>query len=305
MKMKKIILVTVDFNSEKETHDLLASLSGIDISDFTFEIIVVDNASKIPFTLHTSEKKKSLHVIRNNTNTGFTGGYNTGISYALSKQADYVLLLNNDTIVDKNFVHELLHIAESDEKIGLVAPKIYFAKGHEFHRENYTADELGSVLWYAGGGIDWNNAMSFHRGVDEVDTGQYDTTEETGFVTGCCMFLKSEVLKNIGVLDNKYFLYFEDADLNIRIKKSGYKIMYAPKSIIWHANAASSGVGSLLHDYYISRNRMLFGMKYAPFRVKIALLRESIRLLLFGRTWQKRGILDFYRFHFGKGSFHI
>jgi len=235
---------------------------------------------------------------------GFSGGYNTGMRYALNHGADYVMIINNDTIVDPNLLKEFLLVVKTDPKIGLIGAKIYFAKGHEFHKERYTEHESGKVFWYAGGGFDWNNAVSYHRGVDEVDHGQYDTTEETGFVTGCCMFLTRDVLEKAGFLDDNYFLYYEDANLNQRIKQAGYKVMYAPKAILWHVNAASSGgSGSKLHDYFITRNRMLFGMKYGNIRLKFALIQESLRLLLYGREWQKKGIQDFYLRRFGKGSF--
>jgi GT2 family glycosyltransferase len=113
-------------------------------------------------------------------------------------------------------------------------------------------------------------------------------------------------LEKAGLFDEKLFLYFEDADLSQRVLRAGYTIIYAPKAVIWHANAASGGgSGSILHDYYITRNRMIFGMKYAPLRSKIALVRESLRLLVSGRQWQKIGIRDFYIGKFGKGSFGV
>ena len=303
--MKKVAIVTVDFNSEKETHDCLASIEKLDTDGITLEVIVIDNASKKSFVPTKKEKKGYIHFIRNEMNLGFSGGYNTGIHYALNLGSDYILLLNNDTIVEKAFLQELLKVIESDKKIGLVGPKIYFAKGHEFHKDRYKKEDLGNVIWYAGGGIDWKNVLSYHRGVDEVDNGQYAKVEETGFVTGCCMLFKREVFEKVGLLDDTYFLYFEDADINMRVKKNGYKIMFAPKAIVWHVNAASSGVGSSLHDYFISRNRMIFGMRYASLRIKLSLIKESLRLLMKGREWQKKGIRDFYLMRFGRGTYRF
>jgi hypothetical protein len=154
--------------------------------------------------------------------------------------------------------------------------------------------------------MDWANIIGQHRGVDEADKGQFDKVEETEIATGCCMMIKKEVLKKVGLLDDKYFLYYEDSDLSVRAKKAGYKIVYAPKSIIWHKNAGSAGgSGSALQDYYIIRNRLLFGFRYASARSKLALFRESLFLLLRGRRWQKRGIIDFYLGKLGKGSYKI
>ena len=222
----------------------------------------------------------------------------------MKRNADYVLVVNNDTIIDPLMIKNLLKVLDSDERIGVVTPKIYFAKGHEFHKDRYSKEELGKVFWYAGGYTDWANVTSIHRGVDEVDKGQYDKIEKTDFASGCCMFFKKEVFEKVGMFDDKFFLYFEDADLNERIKKKGFDIYFVPTAILVHVNAASSGgAGNPLQDYYIARNRMLFGLRYAPLRSKIALIRESLRILRKGREWQKKGIADFYKGKFGKGSY--
>ncbi len=304
--MKHVALVTVNFNSEKETHSLLSSLRNLQQNEFTLSIIVVDNASKIRFALLDAEKKQNITLITTEKNLGFSGGYNTGIQEALRIGADYIVIINNDTLVKKDFIQKFLETCENSQQIGIVAPKIYFAKGHEFYNEKYKEAEKGKVFWYAGGFMDWNTVFSKHRGVDEVDHGQYDRVEQIDFATGCCMFIPREVLQKVGGFDNSLFLYFEDADLSQRILRAGYKILYQPKSVIWHVNAASGGgSGSSLHDYYITRNRMVFGMRYAPLRSRFALFRESINLLLFGREWQKKGIQDFYLRKLGKGSFPI
>jgi GT2 family glycosyltransferase len=118
--------------------------------------------------------------------------------------------------------------------------------------------------------------------------------------------LKKEILEKVKGYNEEYFLYYEDADLSMRIKKLGSKIIYNPNAIIWHKNAQSSGgSGSNLQDYYISRNRMLFGLKYASLRAKIALIRESLRILVGGRKWQKIGIKDYYFNKLGKGSYSV
>ena len=185
-------------------------------------------------------------------------------------------------------------------------PKIYFAKGHEFHKSRYTEEEKGKVIWYVGGVLDWRNVIGRHRGVDEVDVGQYEKVENTEFATGCCMMIRKEVFKRIGLFDEKYFLYYEDADFSIKAKHAGYKIVYSPKAYLWHINAGSAGgSGSALQDYYTTRNRMIFGMRHAPLRSKISLIRESISLFLTGRDWQRVGIRDFYFSRFGKASFSI
>ena len=303
--MKKVAIVILNFNGYKDTIECLESLNKLSIDNFEPLVVVVDNGSESKFKVQSLKfKVGEIKVIRNEENLGFSGGNNIGIKYALEQGSDYILILNNDTFVDKNLVKELIKTADSDTKIGIVSPKIYFAKGFEFHEGRYKKDELGCVFWYAGGIMDWKNLIGYHKGVDEVDNGQYDKIEETEISTGCCMMVKKEVFEKIGMLDERYFLYYEDSDLNLRAKKAGFKIIYSPKAILWHKNAGSGeGSGSSLQDYYISRNRLIFGYQYGSLRLKFALLRESFGLLISGRKWQKRGILDFYLRRFKRGSY--
>ncbi len=303
--MNKVFVVILNYKGHKDTEDLLESLKMINKKSFYLNVVLVDNFPQDPIKLDEKKYKElNLKIIYNKVNLGFSGGNNVGIKYSLENGADYILILNNDTYVDKNFIEELLE-SFSNELVGVVVPKIYFAKGFEFH-DRYKKEDLGKVIWYAGGGIDWKNVLGFHRGVDEVDKGQYDLTEETELASGCCLMLKKEILEKVKGYNEDYFLYYEDADLSMRIKKLGSKIIYNPNAIIWHKNAQSSGgSGSNLQDYYISRNRMLFGLKYASLRAKIALIRESLRILVGGRKWQKIGIKDYYFNKLGKGSYSV
>lgn len=302
---KKVFISILDFNGKKNTIKCLESLDKINTEGVDVTIIVIDNASRDSLTeAELKTKNIPLKLITNKENLGFAGGHNVGIQYALEQNADYILLLNNDTEVDKDFVVELLKVAEKDDAIAAVGSKIYFAKGNEFHKDRYKEKELGHVFWYAGGITDWNNVYGIHRGVDEVDIGQYNEVQETDFASGCSVLLSAKALRDVGLFDDRYFLYYEDGDLQERIKRAGYKIYYAPKSVLWHINAASSGgSGSPLQDYYISRNRMLFGFLYSPIKTKFALLRESVKIMITGRKWQKKGVTDFYLKKFGKGSY--
>ena len=304
--MKKIAVVTVNFDTEKDTISFLHSLKEIKAPDFSLEIIIVDNGSENVLKLPDNLKDEKVLLMRSESNKGFSGGNNIGMKKALEEGADYILIVNNDTIVDPDMITNLLKVLESKPHIGATTPKIYFAKGHEFHKDRYAQDELGKVFWFAGGYTDWDNVRSVHRGVDEVDHGQYDRTEKTAFATGCCMLIKREVLEKVGLFDDRYFLYYEDADLDERIQRAGYDIYYAPEAKLIHVNAASSGGagnGNVLQDYFITRNKMLFGMTYAPLRTKLALFRESLRLLKTGRPFQKLAIKDYYSRKFNKGTF--
>lgn len=303
--MKKVFIVILNYKGHNDTVELLKSLTKIKRDSFLLGTIVVDNFPDDPIKMDSKKYPNlNLKIIYNNKNLGFSGGNNVGIKDALENGADFVLLINNDTYADPNFVEELLKVAENEKEAGIVVPKIYFAKGFEYHKK-YKENELGKVIWYAGGNMDWANIIGYHRGVDEVDDGQFGQVVETQIASGCCLMLKRELLEKIRGYDDKYFLYYEDADLSMRAIKKGYRIIFAPKSIIWHKNAQSSGgSGSGLQDYYIARNRMIFGFEYASFRAKFALIRESIKLIFIGRAWQRKGIIDFYIGKFGKGSFN-
>jgi len=305
--MRNVFVSIINFNGRDNTFRCLDSLKKLNASNFKLNTIVIDNGSKEKLNLSENYLDNiPLKVITNKKNLGFTGGHNTGINYALSKDADYVLVLNNDVVVDPNLISQLLKALGKNDKYAIASPKIYFAPGFEYHRERYKKSEKGNVIWYAGGQMDWKNVIAKHRGVDEVDRGQYQRIEITDFATGACFLIKREVLKKVGFFDDKYFLYYEDSDLSQRIRRAGYKIIYAPDAVVWHRNAASAGgSGSPLQDYYISRNRLLFGLRYAPARSKIALIRESLKLLITGREWQKKGVRDFYLGRFGKGSYSV
>lgn len=306
--MEKIAIVVLHFNKVKETLSCITSLQKLSVKNFTLSIIVVDNGSTEKFQLSATGsglKKIQVEIIRNESNRGFSGGNNAGIRHALQSGCEYIIVLNNDTIVDENLVSKLYTAMQKNEKIGITSPKIYFAKGYEFHKERYKKEDLGKVLWYAGGIIDWANVIARHRGVDEVDVMQYNSVEKTDFASGCCMMIRSTLLKQVGLFDEKYFLYYEDNDFSQRAKRKGFSLMYVPQAFLWHKNASSAGgSGSSLQDYYITRNRMIFGFCYASLRAKVALVKESIVLLFRGRKWQRIAAMDFYLGKLGKGTYN-
>lgn len=301
----KVFIVILTWNQLKLTKEMLINIGRVETKGLKLEAIVVDNGSKDGTQEALRDYKlpnMPFKLIENPENLGFAEGNNVGIKDALKKGANYVILMNNDIIVPQDLIVQLIKVTEKDKKIGLLAPKMYFAKGYEFHKDRYSEKDLGKVIWYAGGIIDWDNVYSSHRGVDEVDKGQYENQVDTDYVNGACALIRSDVIKDIGFLDKKLFLYWEDADLSERARKAGWQVVYTPKTYIWHKVAQASGIGSNLNDYFLTRNRMVFGMRYARPRTKLALIRESLRLLVSGRKWQKIGVRDFYLGRFGKGS---
>jgi GT2 family glycosyltransferase len=300
--LPKVLVIILSWNRKDDTVETIKSLSESVVANFDLEILVVDNASSDG----TVEKVKGLFpkvkTIVNRENLGFAEGNNVGIRHGLRDGFDYIALLNDDTIVDKNLIKKILEEHQKNEKAGAISPKIYFAKGFEFHKNKYKESEKGKAIWYAGGVMDWKNIYGSNRGVDEVDKGQFDETTETDFATGCFVMYKRKALEEVGLYDKRFYLYMEDADHAQRMKAAGWKILYSGRGCLWHKVSQSSGIGSELNDYYLTRNRMLFGLKYASLRTKFALIRESLRLLVNGRKWQKIGIRDYYLGKFGKGS---
>jgi GT2 family glycosyltransferase len=304
MRPPKVSIVILNWNGHADTIACLESITQLETGNFQIETLVVDNASTNDSVEKIKKTFPKINIVKNKENLGFAQGNNEGIKYAMEHEADYVLVLNNDTILDKNLVLEFLRSAEKHPKAGVMTGKIYFAKGYEYHKTRYKKQELGKVVWSAGGDIDWKNVYGTNHGVDEVDTGQFSKERHTDFATGACSFLNVNALKQVGLYDKKYYLYLEDMDLSHRIKLKNWEIIYVPKAILWHKVSQSSGIGSSLNDYYITRNRLLFGMKYASKRTKAALIKESLKFLTTGRKWQKKGVLDYYLQKFGKGSWN-
>ncbi|HKY73994.1 MAG TPA: glycosyltransferase family 2 protein [Patescibacteria group bacterium] len=297
-----IAVVIVNYHGLEDTKECLESV-GVAVRGMNARIVLVDvsdeeNGERQGETL--SNMFPSVHVIYAQ-NHGFSASYNVGLAEAIHQwNPQYLAILNNDTRVDKNLFKELLGFAEEHPGIAAFTPKIYFEKGYEFHKNAYKDLERGRVLWYAGGHIDWNGVYGWHRGVDEVDHGQFSEDERTSFGTGCCMLFSTETYKRVGSLRNEYFLYYEDTDYTERVKRSHGEIWFVPSATLWHKNAGSSGSGSDLHVYYQTRNRLLFGLRFAPFRTKISLLREAVGILNAGTSTRKEAVFHALTHHFGR-----
>lgn len=300
--MSKVAVIILHYKGEDDTKECLGSLFRRTANKRQLQVILVINGASSSFSSDLQKNYPQIETIVTGENLGFAEGNNVGIKKAIEFGSSQIILLNNDTLVAQEMVDELISFVETDKSIGLVSPKIYFASGYEYYQDRYKKEEKGKVIWYAGGQIDWANVYPSHRGVDEVDNGQYDETQETDFATGCCMLIKRNVIDEIGLLDKKYFLYFEDIDYSLRAQKAGFKVFYYPKTHLWHKNASASGKpGSTLHLYYQTRNRLYFGLQYASFWTKKSLILDSIRQLMKEGVYRK-AVLDYYTKKMGKGS---
>jgi GT2 family glycosyltransferase len=283
--VKTLAVVILNYRVAEET---IKCLKSVQLSSYkNTKIIVVDNNSKDGLQEKLNEFK-DIYFFANSENSGYTGGNNIGMKLALQMGVDYVLILNPDTTIEKDCIENLVKAVEKTGA-GVVGPKIYFTGT--------------KTIWYAGGIMDLANVIGSHRGVNEKDTGQYDMQVETDYVTGAAMLIKIEVIKKIGLFDDNFFLYYEDADFCMRAKNKGFKIYYIPEAVVYHENAKSSGLGSPLQDYFITRNRMLYGAKFLKFRTRFALFREAVRNI--GKATRRLAFFDFLIGNFGKGSFKI
>jgi len=192
--------------------------------------------------------KKDLILIKNSENYGFAEGNNIAIRFALETlKPDYTLLLNNDTVVDPNFLNELIHIAKSDSSIGILGPTIFD------YKSPLRVQSAGlKILWNEGNTID----LAFEGDLPI-------STQEVDAVTGCASLVKSELLNKIGLLNKKYFAYFEDVEWCIRARNAFYKIVYVPKGKIWHKGGATSSKITGFGVYQHTRNRFWFMKQHA------------------------------------------
>jgi GT2 family glycosyltransferase len=301
----RVAIIILNWKQPQLTIDTVSSFLKIKHPDFDYQIILIDNGSPDD-SVKIFQKNFGTHpavtLLRTTSNLGYVGGNNFGIKYGLDKKFDYFLIVNNDVLVDPDFLEILINEINKNPR-SLLAPKIYFAPGYEYHRHRYSKKDLGKVIWAIGGILDWQNIYGSNLGIDEVDIGQYDQNPPApDFISGCCFLVNRQFFEDVGLFDEKYYLYLEDADLSRRALKLGYRLVVVPESKIWHVNSGSSSAGSLLHDYFLTRNRLLFTLRYAGLRTKFAVFRESLRHLLIGRNWQKRGVIDFYLGRLNKGS---
>ncbi len=226
MSMPTVFIILVNWNGKSVTLECLESLKHVSYANRS--VLVVDNASSDGSQEEIAERFPEVILLRMDENLRFAGGNNAGIRYALRHGADMVLLLNNDTTVAPGFLEPLVRRLQSSPGIGMTTPKIL-----------YEADP--KRVWFAGASISfWSGTMK-HIGIREMDGGQFDEPRESDYATGCCALTTRAVIESVGVLDESFFMYGEDADWSMRIRRSGLRIMYEPASVIWHKVSVSSG----------------------------------------------------------------
>jgi len=265
----KLAIISVVYNNYSILTDFFQSLKNQ--TNKNFKLFLSDTSEKKE---EVAKQQFPLEVVSYN-NYGYAHGINQGIKTAISHGFTHFCIINDDTYFEKEFVNNSLNALEKHPG-SLIGGKIFYAPHYEYYKK-YAEKDLGKVIWYAGGKNDWRNCTTEHLGVDQVDQPQFNQPKPTDFITGCLMLCDREVIDRVGFLDESYFLYYEDADYCERAKRKNIPLFYDPKITIWHKNAQSTaGPGSKLHQKYQKQNQLKFGLKYAPFKTKLHLIKNYI-----------------------------
>lgn len=268
----KVSIIVLNWNGKEDTIECFESLKHITYPNY--EILLVDNGSTDDSIEFFREYYKNTIIISNGKNLGFAEGNNVAIRKAINKGTDYVLLLNNDTVVDPSFLDELIDVAESDKKIGIVGPTIY----------NYNSLKIQSAGLY----FQWDKGKGRRLRYNEIDKGDFDHIIEVDYVSGCALLAKRELIEKIGYLNKYYFAYWEETEWCIRARKQLYKVLYAPKSKIWHKGGCTSIRKSTgFQEYQLARNRFWFMKKHAT-------KKQYLSFLLYGFMFEFWALGIFY-----------
>ncbi len=245
--MKALWVVVLTWNGYADTRALLSSLARCRSPEgWAVVPLVVDNASSdgTPEKLGAEFPQVRLRV--NAANLRFAGGNNVGLREALAQGADAVALLNNDTEADPELWARLVQAIEERADLTAAAPLIYYQRPPD-------------RIWYAGGRLVPALGLAAHRGLRSKDRGRYRRLERTGYLTGCCLVASRAVWEKVGLLDEGYPLYAEDADWSLRARHAGVELLFVPTARLWHRVSASSGGQSPLKIYLRARaNLRLF-----------------------------------------------
>lgn len=243
MRSPQVAIIVLNWNGGEDTLACLESLRQLDYPNY--EIVVVDNGSTDGSAQAIRDAFPDVMMLGTGKNLGFAEGNNVGLRYALAGSADYVLLLNDDTEVASDFISVLVCAVEATPHAGVAGPTIYY-----FNRP--------TTIWAAGGTIDWRRGNSHLMALNEVDEGQYDVVREVDFVTGCALLARREVVDQVGMLDSRFFMYYEEAEWCVRVARAGYKILHVPQAHVWHKIVPTQQSASPRVHYYMTRNRLLF-----------------------------------------------
>lgn len=229
----RVAIILLNWNAYLHSRNSIHSLSRV--NEAAFDIILVDNASTDDSLQKLKDEFPQIKFIHSSHNLGFAGGNNIGIKNALLLNYEYVMLLNNDVFVDSNYLYHLINYLDFHSNVGAVQPLIY---NHPDRNK----------IWNGGG--------KFHRISGNTDSSKLilsnDKPLEIDWISGCAFMIRTSVLKQIGLFNEKYFAYYEDVDLSFRIRKLGYNLILIPSSVIYHIGGGSSNTPEKRREGYLS-----------------------------------------------------
>ena len=248
----KIAVIILHYRHLSDTLECLASLSRQDYSNF--EIILIDNGSQDSSVEDAVKCFPRLLFLKSPINLGFAEGNNVGIRYAIERGAEGILLLNNDTTSSPQLLSVFAQSAQTFPEAGVFGAKIFFY-------------DDPTVIWHAGGNVNLANLRCYHEGCLTSDLEKkWDEVRQINYACGCALFIKSSVIKKVGLMSSDFFLIWEEIDWCWRIRKAGFQCLYIPQAKVWHKISQSfegGNRGPLWHYYYF-RNRLLFLKRNLP-----------------------------------------
>ncbi|HSW89028.1 MAG TPA: glycosyltransferase family 2 protein [Candidatus Saccharimonadales bacterium] len=246
MKNPSVFIIILNWNGLEDTIDCIDSVLKNDYSNY--KIVMVDNGSKDDSVVTLQRKYSKIPLIVNKENLGYAEGNNVGMQYALEQKAQYILFLNNDVTVDKKWLSTLVAYAEKHPEVGIVGPKIYYAKNPD-------------TIWFTEGKIDYDKGPFIHVGQGGKDTKENSIAKKVDYINGCSLLIKAAIVEKIGAFDKKYFAYVEDIDLNLRVQKLGYESHIVPDAKIWHIVSASTGGEANPFKEFLKARNLIFFVK--------------------------------------------
>jgi GT2 family glycosyltransferase len=240
--------VILNWNGWHDTIPCVESLRELTYPNY--QIVVVDNASSDDSEARIRAACPDVTLLQSGANRGFAGGNNVGIRYALEHGADYVWLLNNDTLADPAALSALVARAESDPQIGFAGSKVLY-------------ESQPDIVWFAGGAIQPRNARGAYLS-DVPDDEQLPPAHESNYLAGTSLLARRVAIQQVGLMPECYFLYYEEVDWQYSGRKAGWKTMYEPASVILHKVSRTVGQNSPLQAFHIGRSRMIFVRRHMP-----------------------------------------
>jgi hypothetical protein len=260
-------MVMVNWNQRANTLESIRSLLKLDYSRLS--LVVVDNGSEDGSVDAIKREFPGITILENATNLGAPIALNQGMKHALQHGADYICLMDNDILADEQMLKELITVAESDPRIAATGPKMYYY-------------DSPKTIWCAGAKIVWKSAETFRLQAEQIDgDNEKPEPQDVDMIPSCALCIKRAALEAVGLMDPRYFVYYNDSDWCARAISQGGRIVYVPSAKLWHKVSATTKAASPTVDYYMTRNRFLFLVRnLSGIRRYQALLYTGMRNLL-------------------------